>query len=150
MIPLLWVAAGVVLVIAELASGDLVLLMLGGAALGAAGASALGAPLGVDVLVFAALAGLLVLLARPALRRRLSVGESLTTGSTRLLGTHGEVVEPVGGPTVGTVRLGGAVWSARALHDDAVLDAGVAIVVVAVEGATAVVSPADPVPHDRP
>ena len=59
-------------------------------------------------------------------------------------------VEPVGGPTVGTVRLGGAVWSARALHDGAVLDAGAPIVVVAVEGATAVVSPADPTPHDRP
>ena len=83
-------------------------------------------------------------LARPALRARISVGEPLTTGGTRVLGTHGEVVETVGGSRDGggTVRLGGAVWSARALHDDAVLDAGVPVVVVAVEGATAVVTPA--------
>lgn len=144
MIPLIWVAVGVVLVLAELASGDLVLLMLGGAALGAAGASALGAPLGVDVAAFALLAVLLVLLARPTLRRRLSTGGPLTTGSTRVLGTEGEVVDTIGGPgdEGGTVRLDGAMWSARALDTGAVLGAGVPVVVVAVDGATAVVTAA--------
>lgn len=143
-IPLIWVAVGVVLVLAELASGDLVLLMLGGAALGAAGASALGVPLGVDVGVFALLAVLLVLLARPTLRRRLSTGASLTTGSTRVLGAEGEVVDAIGGPDDegGTVRLDGAVWSARAFDADAVLAAGAPVLVVAVEGATAVVTAA--------
>lgn len=141
MIPLIWVAAGVVLVLAETISGDLVLLMLGGAALGAAAASALGVPLGLDLAVFALLSVLLVLLARPALRRRMSTGESLTTGSTRLLGTRGEVVEAVG-EDGGTVRVEGATWSARALHEGEELGAGASVVVVAVEGATAVVTAA--------
>jgi len=51
-IPLLWLVAGVLLITVELMSGTLVLLMLGVASLVAAGASALGVPLGADVAVF--------------------------------------------------------------------------------------------------
>ena len=63
-IPLLWAIAGVVLVAVELVTGTFVLLMLGLAALVTAGASALGAPLGVDVAVFGLSALVLILLAR--------------------------------------------------------------------------------------
>ncbi|TDD32841.1 NfeD family protein, partial [Saccharopolyspora elongata] len=55
MVALLWLIAGVVLIGAEVISGELVLLMLGLAAIGAAGAAALGVPLGVDAAVFALL-----------------------------------------------------------------------------------------------
>nr|WP_218890864.1 NfeD family protein [Actinomycetospora corticicola] len=127
------------LVVAEVLSGELVLVMLGAAALGAAGASALGVRLGPDVAVFAVLAALLVLLVRPQVNRRLRVHDPVNTGTRALLGTEGEVVEPITADH-GTVRLRGSVWSARALHDDE-LAAGTAVVVVEISGATAVVTP---------
>jgi membrane protein implicated in regulation of membrane protease activity len=139
-IPLIWAIAGVVLVVAEVLSGELVLLMLGLAALGAAGASAVGVPLGPDIAVFAVLAAVFVLVARPAVNRRFRVHDPVNTGTRALLGTHGEVVEAVSAGA-GTVRLAGSVWSARSLHDDD-LAAGTAVVVVEISGATAVVTPA--------
>jgi membrane protein implicated in regulation of membrane protease activity len=140
-IPLIWAIAGVVLVVAEVLSGELVLLMLGLAALGAAGASAAGLPLGPDIAVFAVLAAALVLVARPAVNRRLRVHDPVNTGTRALLGTHGEVVDAVSAGA-GTVWLAGSLWSARSLHD-ADLAAGTAVVVVEISGATAVVTPAD-------
>ncbi len=126
MIPLIWAIAGVLLVVAEVLSGELVLVMLG-------------VPLGPDVAVFAVLAALLVLLVRPQVNRRLRVHDPVNTGTRALLGTEGEVVEPITADR-GTVRLRGSVWSARALHDDE-LAAGTAVVVVEISGATAVVTP---------
>ena len=139
MIPLIWLIAGVLLVTAEVLSGDFVLLMFGGAALAAAAASALGAPLGADVAVFAVAAVALVLLARPAIHRRLHAGTGVNTGTAALLGAHAEVLETVD-VEGGTVKIGGAVWSAKPLHDDIVLAAGSPVVVVGISGATATVS----------
>jgi membrane protein implicated in regulation of membrane protease activity len=140
-IPLIWAIAGVLLVVAEVLTGGLVLLMLGAAALGAAAASAAGVPLGGDLAVFAVLALLFVLVARPVVRRRLRVHDPVNTGTRALLGTRGEVVETVAAGA-GTVRLRGSLWSARSLHDDD-LPAGTAVVVVEISGATAVVTATD-------
>ena len=141
MIPLIWAIAGVLLVVAEVLTGGLVLLMLGAAALGAAGASAAGVPLGGDLAVFAVLAVLFVLVLRPAVRRRMNVHDPVNTGTRALLGTRGEVVEAVAAGA-GTVRLRGSLWSARSLHDDD-LPAGTTVVVVEISGATAVVTATD-------
>ena len=139
--PLIWAIAGVLLVVAEVLTGGLVLLMLGAAALGAAGASAAGVPLGGDLAVFAVLAVLFVLVLRPAVRRRMNVHDPVNTGTRALLGTRGEVVEAVAAGA-GTVRLRGSLWSARSLHDDD-LPAGTTVVVVEISGATAVVTATD-------
>jgi len=144
-IPLLWLIAGVVLIAVELVSGTFVLLMLGLAALAASGASALGAPLGVDVAVFGVSAAALVLLARPALQRRMrgEAADGVNAGPTALLGTTAEVVDAITGDHPGTVRIAGALWTARALHDDPgspALTPGDPVVVVDIRGATAVVT----------
>jgi membrane protein implicated in regulation of membrane protease activity len=150
-IPLLWLIAGVLLIAVEMLSGEFVLLMLGGAALVAAGASALGVPVGADVAVFAAAAAALVLLARPALRRRLdrrTPDGEVNAGPRALLGVHAEVVEPIRGEEAGTVRIAGALWTARALDEGAVLVTGDPVVVVDIRGATAVVAGSGaPTPH---
>ena len=141
MIPLIWAIAGVVLVVAEVLTGGFVLLMLGAAALGTAAVAAAGVPPLPDLAVFAVLAGLLVLVVRPAVRRRMDVHDPVNTGTRALLGTRGEVVEAVAAGA-GTVRLHGSLWSARSLHDDD-LPAGTAVVVVEISGATAVVTATD-------
>ncbi|MEJ2887457.1 NfeD family protein [Actinomycetospora aeridis] len=142
MIPLLWAIAGVVLVAVELVTGTFVLLMLGLAALVTAGASALGAPLGVDVAVFGLSAAALVLLARPALQRRFRTDRSGTVnaGPQALLGADAEIVDPIATGDTGTVRIGGALWTARALHEGDTLATGDPVVVVDIRGATAVVT----------
>lgn len=144
MIPAIWLCAGVVLITAEMVSGALVLLMLGAAALLTAAASGLGVPVGPDVAVFAAAAVFLVLLVRPALGRRLWAPAAVNTGPRGLLGAPGEVVETIepGPEAVGTVRIAGAVWSARSLHGDLALPRGSPVTVVEITGATAVVTAA--------
>ncbi|MGH3927834.1 MAG: NfeD family protein [Pseudonocardiaceae bacterium] len=134
----LWLIAGVLLIAAEVLSGDFVLLMLGAAALAAAASSALGTPLWVDVMVFSVTAVALVTLARPMLQRRLHVGDLLRTNAEALIGGTAVVVTTVdaGG---GKVKLRGELWSARAFDETQVLEPGRAVTVMNISGATAVV-----------
>ncbi len=136
MAPLIWLILGVVLVAAELVSGDFVLVMLGLAALGAAGVSALGAGDVLTAAAFAVAALGLIVGARPALKRRLT-GTGLRSGVDALPGSTAVVVSTVDGHG-GRVRIGGEVWSARSI-DHAVIEPGVEVTVVEISGATAVV-----------
>ena len=137
----IWLVAALALIGAEVLSGEFVLLMLGGGALAAAGMSAVvqDAPV-VGGITFALASVLLLLAARPALRRRLDRGISAhpplhTQGlvgrsavATERVDTHG-----------GQVRIGGDVWSARTLDEHDVIEAGTAVTVMRISGATAVV-----------
>ncbi len=139
MVPVLWLIVGLLLIAAEVLSGDFVLAMLGVAALGTAGAAALGAPLWVDALVFAALSAGLVAGVRPALKRRFQVEQELKTNVEALVGKRATVLEPVDHQG-GRVRIDGAVWSARTAEDEQLLQTGATVLVVEISGATAVVS----------
>ncbi|MGP4016111.1 NfeD family protein [Saccharopolyspora sp. 5N708] len=135
---LLWLIAGVLLVAAEVLSGDFVLVMLGVAALGAAGASALGAPLMVDAVVFAVLGLGLIFVARPALKRRMQVQRELKTNVDALVGKRAQVESKVDAHG-GQVRIEGALWSARAFDETQVIEVGETVTVMEIAGATAVV-----------
>lgn len=135
---MVWLVAGVLLVAAEVLSGDLVLLMLGVGALAAAGSSALGAPLLVDGVVFALVSVGLVLLARPALKRRLARGHHYRTNVEALIGSKAVVLSTVDAHG-GQVKIGGEVWTARALDETQVLEPGRSVTVMEISGATAVV-----------
>lgn len=138
MVPVLWLIAAVVFVAAEALSGDFVLVMLGAGALGAAGASALGVPLGWDAAVFAVLSLGLIFLARPALKRRMGAVREIKTNVDALLGKRA-VVESTVDANGGRVRIDGDVWSARALDETQVMHTGETVTVVEISGATAVV-----------
>jgi membrane protein implicated in regulation of membrane protease activity len=135
---LIWLIAGLVLVSAEVLSGEFVLLMLGGGALVAAGAALLGAPVLVTALVFGGASVLLLFAVRPALKRRLARGiESGPMHSAALVGKGAVVVARVDA-TGGRIKIGGDLWSARAMGD-AVLEPGERATVVDISGATALV-----------
>ena len=121
----LWLIAGIALIAAEVLSGEFVLLMLGGGALAAAGVSFLvpDSPV-VGGVTFAIAAVLLLFAARPALRHRLDRGAVVVS---RVDG-HG-----------GQVRIGGELWSARALDDHDVIEEGAPVTVMQISGATAIV-----------
>ena len=140
----IWLIAGLVLISAEVLSGEFVLLMLGGAALLAAGASAIvtGSIL-VGGVVFVVAAGLLVFAVRPPLRRKLERGVGHHASHVeRLVGARAVVVRRVDHDG-GQVKIGGDLWSARAVGHE-VIEEGSAATVMQISGATALVVGADP------
>ncbi|WAL69150.1 NfeD family protein [Amycolatopsis cynarae] len=137
---LIWLIAGVVLMAAEVISGDLVLLMLGVGALVAAGSAALTGNAVIDVIVFAVASAGLLWLARPALKRRFLHTPVVRTGIEALVGKHGVVLSAVDNEG-GRIKLDGDVWSARSFIEGQRIEPGTKVTVVEIAGATAVVSP---------
>jgi len=142
MVPaVIWLIVGVLLIAAEVLSGDFVLLMLGGGALAAAGASFLvpDTPL-VGGVTFAVTAVLLLLAARPALKRRANRSVSAHPPlHTRALVGRGAVVVTRVDVHGGQVRIGGELWSARSLDGNDVIEEGTPVTVMQIAGATALV-----------
>jgi len=139
---LVWLLLAVALCAGELVTLNLVLLMLGAAALVGAAVALADGSLALQAAAAAASAAALLVLARPALRRRLEV-PALTTGEDRLAGCTALVVEPVTA-TGGQVRINGELWRARPWSGGPDVPAGHPVVVASVVGATLYVYPEEP------
>lgn len=136
---IIWLVAALALAGAEALTGDLFLLMLSGGAFAAAGASALfGLPIWVDGAVFMVVSILLLVLVRPALRRRFAPGTGMLDPVKALEGKSALVLDRVGRHE-GQVKLDGEVWTARPLDDNDVYEPGDHVTVMHIDGATAVV-----------
>jgi membrane protein implicated in regulation of membrane protease activity len=135
---LLWLVAALGLAGAEALTGDLFLLMLSGGALAAVGSSLLLDNYVVDGVVFLVASLLLLVLVRPALRRRFAAGTGLLEPMKALEGKSALVLDKVARHE-GQVKLEGEVWTARPLNDDDVYEAGDHVTVMRIDGATAVV-----------
>jgi membrane protein implicated in regulation of membrane protease activity len=135
----IWLIVGALLVVAELLSGEFVLLMLGGGALAAGGVSLLVAGPVIGGVVFAVASVLLLFAVRPALRRRLDRGiDPAVMHHQALLGSTAIVVSRVD-EHGGRVKIGGELWSARASDGHGVIEPGARVTVLSISGATAVV-----------
>jgi membrane protein implicated in regulation of membrane protease activity len=132
-----WVLGALVLLGVEALTLDLLFASLALGAVVGAVAAAFDAPLLVQVLaaVATAMASLFVL--RPIALRALHTEHSQTNVDA-LIGAGALVMERVDART-GRVKVGGEIWSARALRPGTEFTAGTDLVVVAIEGATAVV-----------
>jgi membrane protein implicated in regulation of membrane protease activity len=139
LIALSWLIFAVALAAAEALTGDMFLLMLGGGALAAAGTAwVTDWPILGDGAVFLIVSVLLVVLVRPALRRRLTPPEGRQTGIKALEGKKAVVLDRVAGDQ-GQVKLDGQVWTARPLNEGDVYEPGESVTVTHIDGATAVV-----------
>jgi membrane protein implicated in regulation of membrane protease activity len=139
-VPLIWLIVALVLVGAEVLTGDLFLLMLGGGALATAGSSWLfDWPIWADAVVFLVASVLLLVLVRPVLRRHLTAGTGLPEPMRALEGKDALVLDRVARHE-GQVKLDGQVWTARPLNDTDIYEPGDHVTVVHIDGATAVVS----------
>ena len=135
----IWLIVALGLAGAEALTGDMFLLMLGGGALAAAGSSwLLDLPIWADGAVFLVVSVLLLVLVRPALRRRLTPAKSLPTGVKALEGKSALVLDRVARDE-GQVKVDGQVWTARPLNDGDVFEPGELVTVMHIDGATAVV-----------
>jgi len=136
---LIWLIFALGLAGAEALTGDMFLLMLSGGALSAAAASWLTDwPIWADGAVFLVVSVLLLVLVRPALRRRLWSGADTETGVVALQGKRALVLDRVE-LNGGQVKLEGQVWTARPLADADVFEPGEHVTVMHIDGATAVV-----------
>jgi membrane protein implicated in regulation of membrane protease activity len=134
-----WLMIAVALGVLELISTDLILIMLAGGALVGMVVALFGVPVGIQiVLALATALGLLALL-RPSMVHRLHSGPTLRTGADALIGERGFVVEPLSHVAPGRVKIGGEVWTARPNDEDDEIEAGAAVDVVSIKGATAYV-----------
>lgn len=148
---LAWLALALALAAFEVASIDFVFLMFVVGALAGALTAALGAPFVLQVVVAVVVSLLLLGVVRPIVVRRVHVGDPTLTGAAALIGKPARVVETVT-ETGGRVKIGGEVWSARSAPVGAA-DVPVALLpgepvrVLAIDGATAVVTSAPPEPE---
>lgn len=135
---LIWLIAALGLAGAEALTGDLFLLMLSGGALAAVASSLLVDNYIVDGVVFLVVSVLLLVLVRPALRRRFASSPGLLDPAKALEGKSALVLDKVARHE-GQVKLDGEVWTARPLNDNDVYEAGDHVTVMRIDGATAVV-----------
>ncbi|MFB9546362.1 NfeD family protein [Micromonospora sagamiensis] len=149
---LLWIVLGALLAVAEIFTTTLFLIMFAAGAFAAAGAAALGAPVGVQAIVFAAVSALTVLTARPTIQRHrrsaLSTGEQ-PFGVEALEGANALVLEQVDAEG-GLVKIDGELWSARSYDATHVFVPGQRVQVIQVRGATALVWQDDISPGELP
>jgi membrane protein implicated in regulation of membrane protease activity len=137
---LIWIGVALVLAAAEMASLAFVCIMLAGGAVIAAIAAAVGLPLPLQVVAFAVVSLLLLVLVRKAALARFLPTKAARVGVAGDIGKVGVVVETVT-EYGGRIKLpGDAVWSARlASPEDQPSSPGEAVQVVRIEGATAIV-----------
>jgi membrane protein implicated in regulation of membrane protease activity len=136
---LIWLILGLVLIMAEVVSGDFVLIMLGVGALLGAGSAALTGNTYIDVAVFALTSIGLIFGVRPVLKRRFLAGPGVQTNSDALIGAHAVVLSTVDIGD-GRVKLAGDTWSARSLHEWESHEPGASVTVVEINGATVIVA----------
>lgn len=136
---MVWLVLGLFLAAAEAATGDLFLLMLGSGAVATAGVVAVtDFPIWIDGIIFAVFSILLVLVVRPALRKRFSGAPPTATNVAALMGKRALVLDEVSAHA-GQVKLDGSVWTARPFDEQQVYEPGTSVTVMHIDGATAVV-----------
>ncbi len=139
---LLWLIASGLFAAGEMASLDLMLLMLAGGALGGMAVALAGGAVVWQLVAFIAVAGLLLGVVRPVAKRHLTERTPLQLdGVDTLIGRTAQVTRPVDGHS-GRIRLGADEWSARSQHSGESFAVGETVRILQVEGATAVVGDA--------
>ena len=137
-----WLAAMVIFIIAEATTVTLVSIWFAVGALGAILIALLGGGLTLQVTVFLALAIVLLIFLRGAVRKHFAPRITRTNVDS-VIGATGIVVTPVNNiAALGQVRIGGVEWSARST-DNSHIPAGTLVKVDRVEGVKVFVSPAE-------
>jgi membrane protein implicated in regulation of membrane protease activity len=136
---LAWSIAALLLAVGEVFTPGLFFLgPVALAAVASAAAAAVGAAVWIQLVVFVAGSFASLGLLRPIARAHLRMPAAMRTGAAALEGAHAVVLQRVD-QNGGRVRIGGEEWSARAFMPDQVMEPGVQVEVMKIEGATALV-----------
>jgi membrane protein implicated in regulation of membrane protease activity len=138
---LLWLIVAVLLAVGEMLTLSFFLAPFAGGALVAAIVAGIGLGGAIPWVVFLVVSAVLLVALRPLARAHGRTPPALRTGTAALAGRDATVVERIANQEgVGTIRLDGEIWTARAYLDDEVIEAGEQVQVVEIRGATALVS----------
>jgi membrane protein implicated in regulation of membrane protease activity len=137
---IIWLAAAAALGVAEFAAPTLAWGLLTVAAVVAAVVAGLGGPLLVQILAFAITGAAALVIVRPIARRHMAHPPLVREGSDALIGMTAVVAEEVTAVR-GLIRLSGEQWSARSFDEHQAIPVGALVIVLAIEGASAVVYP---------
>ena len=137
----LWLIAAAIFGGGEIATLSFFLAPFAGGALIAALAAAAGAGMAISWVVFLVVSVVLLAALRPLARSHRRLPPQLRTGTAALVGRTGMVIERiVNDEGVGSVRIDGEVWTARAYDEDQVIEAGKRVQVLEIRGAPALVA----------
>lgn len=142
---LIWIILAAALGVAEFLTLTFVLGLLAAAALVAGILGAIGLPVVVQIIGFAAASAAGLILVKPIMDRQLKRGPDVRSGTAALVGRSGVVLQKVDADS-GRVKLQGEEWSARCLDEDLVIPVGAHVDVMEIDGATAVVYPREALP----
>jgi membrane protein implicated in regulation of membrane protease activity len=137
-----WAALILIFLVVEIFTLDFTFLMLGVASIGGVISAVLGVPWFFQLLIVGVLAVLLIFTVRPPLLHALRKGGDETPSNVEaLIGLRG-TVSTAFASGAGLVKLSnGDTWTSRSAGTTIDLPLGEKVVVVAIEGATAVVAP---------
>lgn len=128
-----WVAAGVLFAVVEIATAGLVSIWFVGGALAGLIADLAGGSFTVQLALFAIVSALLLAATRPFVKR-MQKGEASATNADRVLGMEAKVVEDIDDlAATGAVYVDGKTWSART-GDERCIPAGQTVTVQRIEG----------------
>lgn len=142
----LWVVfviAGCLLGAGEIANTSFYLAPFAIACLLAAAVDGAGGPTAASIATLLVASVVLFVFVRPIARRHTEMPPLARTGTDALIGQRALVLEEIAGDGgLGSVKIGGEVWTARASDEDQLIPAGTRVQVVEIRGATAYVSEA--------
>ena len=136
----IWVALAVIFLIIEAVTLSLSTIWFAGGAIIAAIATALGAPLLAQIVIFLVIS-IVLIYSTKSWRERLKIGKEKTNVNA-IIGQTGFVMEEITPAAFGQVKIGGVMWTAASSDATATIEAGVEVVVMQVEGVKLIVTPA--------
>ena len=136
-----WLGIAMLLAIAELASLDLILVMLAVGALAGMLTSLVTDALVAQVLVAVATSIAMLAVVRPGLTRRLHTGPDLVLGPATLIGKQTVTPVRLSAHEPGQLKIDGELWRAEPYDSLLVIEPGETVEVLKIKGATAYVHP---------
>jgi membrane protein implicated in regulation of membrane protease activity len=137
----LWLIAAAIFGVGEILTLGFFLAPFALGALAAAIIAAIGAGAIVSWVVFLVVSVILLAALRPLAHSHRRRPPLLRTGTAALVGRQAMVVERIANDEgVGSVRIDGEMWTARAYDEDEIIEAGKRVHVIEIRGATALVA----------
>ena len=141
MIVFYWLLAAAVFLVAEILTLGLTSIWFAGGAVVGALLAGLHFPFYIQIIGFAAVSAVLLLLTRPLATKYLN-SKTIRTNAESLIGSTCIVTEPIDNlKATGQVSIGGQIWTARTISDDILLDKDTKVRVESISGVKLIVSP---------
>jgi membrane protein implicated in regulation of membrane protease activity len=137
----IWLIAAAIFGVGEILTLGFFLAPFAVGALAAAVIAAAGAGSIVSWVVFLVVSVVLLAALRPVARSHRRQAPQLRTGTAALVGRSAMVIERIANDEdVGSVKIDGEMWTARAYDEDEIIEAGKRVHVIEIRGATALVA----------